>query len=116
MSPLVNLRENWRGVCQSAETGRGDARITYVVDHVLQSQDFLCARRGPPTQQDGKVEEGSGENVPVLIVLEVGRVVTFAQLLPVLIDEQAEMGELRRFPVECLVQLDMFWRGKKPLL
>jgi hypothetical protein len=26
------------------------------------------------------------------------------------------VGKLRRLPVECLVQLDVFWRRKKPLL
>jgi hypothetical protein len=47
--------------------------------------------------------------VVLLVEFDVGRVVAFAQLLPAGIDEQAEMAELRGFPIEGLVQLGVFW-------
>lgn len=51
-----------------------------------------------------------------MVVLHAGRVVAFAQLLPVFVDKQAQMGKLRGLPAECLVQLDVFWSGNKPFL
>lgn len=52
----------------------------------------------------------------LLVEFDVGRVVALAQLLPVAVDEQAEMGELGGLPIEGLVQLGVLWCGNKPLL
>lgn len=103
MSPLLNLRENYRmrGRVRGANAGRVVAgRSAYVLDHFPRGHDvglFGCGRRSP-TQQGGKVEEGGWEDVAAFVEFHVRRVVTFAQLLPVRIDEKAKMSELRGFP------------------
>ena len=94
------LSDAWGGQRSKRGEDGGVGKSAYVFDHLQRGHDvglFGCGRRSP-TQQGGKVEEGGREDVASFIEFHVRRVVTFAQLLPVRIDKQAKMSELRGLP------------------
>ena len=95
------------------------ASRTCIVNHFLQRHDIrvgalrLCLA---PAQQDGEVEQGSGEGFVGLVLGNVHARMPLAQLLPVLIDEQADVGELGGLPAKGLVHSDVLGGGYQPFL
>lgn len=66
--------------------------------------------------ESDKVQEGSREDLLLLVLFHVEAAVALAQLLAVLVDEQAKVGKFRRCPLERLVQLDVLRGRNKPFL
>ena len=46
----------------------------------------------------------------VFVPRHVDSRMALAELLSLLVDEKADVGEFRRFPAEGIVQLHVFWR------
>ncbi len=90
--------------------------VTYVSHHLLQCQYLGLEAAAPPAVEGDKVQESSREDFLLLVLFHVEAAVALAQLLALLVHEQAKVGKFGRCPLERLVQLDVFRGRNEPFL